>query len=1002
MSSAPRASRLALLLSTALLLTLPAAAQKVATPPASRQAPAAAKGTPRAAAPAADWQTYLADRSAWLYKGSDITPDPAWRFGTLKNGLRYAVRKNGAPPGQVSVRVRIDAGSLNESDSERGFAHFMEHLSFRGSRYVADGEAKRTWQRMGTTFGSDTNASTGFVSTVYKLNLPGDYTRPAQIQANLDESLKILSGMMEAPTLTPAVIDSERPVVLAEQREQPGPQVRVGDVTRATFFAGQPLAERSPIGTIKTLGAATAESVKAFHDRWYRPDKTVVVVSGDVDPDVAERMVAANFGGWKAVGPAPAEVDFGKPDPKAAMTAAVAEPSLPPVVQLAWLRPWKFNEDTVLFNQNRMVDSLAAQIISRRLENRARGGGSFLQAQVSLDDVARSANGTFVNIVPLGKDWEAALRDVRAVIADAKAAPPSQAEIDREIADIDAGYRTRVETARVEASAVQADSMVEALDIRETTTSAETSYAILKDARAKNFFTPDRVLASTRKLFEGDAERAVINTQTPDATATAKLATLLKTDVQAGDAAKRSAQRKVDFSALPKLGAPGKVVSQKPLGGSGILAELKVQDVTFANGVRAQVLQNDSETSRVYVRVRFGGGYNALPADRDTPIWAGEMALVQGGIGKLSQNDVEALVAGRRIGLDFDVEDDAFSYSALTSPADLADQLRLIASRMAAPGWDPKPVERAKSVVTASYGSLSASPDGVLQRDLEGLLRADDARWGTPSPAEVAATTPASFRALWEKRLAAGPVEVQVYGDIPTDKAIAAIAASLGALKPRPAAVGPAPVVKFPAHNATPVVRTHDGPDNQAAAVIAWPTAGGPAQSADARTLDVLANVFTDRLFDRLRTEAGASYSPSVQSQWPMGLAGGGGRLIAIGQVPPEKVDFFFKLAREIAADLAARPITPDEYARVMGPVKQALLRQVNLNVFWMQQLAGASLDPARAAAVETYFDTVRNMSPQAIQAAAAKYLDPTKDWTMEVLPKAVAAKQGAAPTVAR
>src|SRR5258706_5671393 len=58
----------------------------------------------------------IASRDAWLYKGSDITPDPAWRFGTLANGVRYAVRKNGVPPGQVSVRLRIDAGSLMETD----------------------------------------------------------------------------------------------------------------------------------------------------------------------------------------------------------------------------------------------------------------------------------------------------------------------------------------------------------------------------------------------------------------------------------------------------------------------------------------------------------------------------------------------------------------------------------------------------------------------------------------------------------------------------------------------------------------------------------------------------------------------------------------------------------------------------------------------------------------------------------------------------------------------
>ncbi|WP_163360505.1 insulinase family protein, partial [Klebsiella aerogenes] len=85
---------------------------------------------------------------------------------------RYAVRKNGVPPGQVSVRVRMDVGSLMEQDSERGFAHLLEHLSFRGSVHVPDGESKRIWQRLGVTFGSDSNASTTFTATTYKLDLP--------------------------------------------------------------------------------------------------------------------------------------------------------------------------------------------------------------------------------------------------------------------------------------------------------------------------------------------------------------------------------------------------------------------------------------------------------------------------------------------------------------------------------------------------------------------------------------------------------------------------------------------------------------------------------------------------------------------------------------------------------------------------------------------------------------------------------------------------------------
>uniref|UniRef100_UPI001576D326 M16 family metallopeptidase n=1 Tax=Sphingomonas bacterium TaxID=1895847 RepID=UPI001576D326 len=521
----PRAAPLAVLLCGA---SVPALGQ-----PAPAQVPAAP-----AAAPAVivggqiDPATVAVDTSPWLYKGSDIAQDREWHFGRLPNGLRYAVRRNGVPPGQVAIRVRIEAGSLNETDSERGFAHFIEHLSFRGSEYVPDGEAKRTWQRFGATFGTDQNAQTTPTQTVYHLDLPG------ATPTSLDESLKILSGMMEKPNIVPAALNAERPVVLAEQREQPGPQVRVGDTVRATFFAGQPLADRSPIGNIKTLEAATAPTVLAFHDRWYRPANAVVVVVGDMEPDVLARLVTRNFASWRGVGPVPPVPDFGRPHAGLPTTATTVEASIPEVVSTAVLRPWRFNNDTVIFNQRRLVDTIATQVIDRRLETRARAGGSFLQASVGLDDVSRSANITSVNIVPLGDDWELALRDVRGVIADAMTRPPSQAEIDQELAGYDSAMKTQADTARVQMGSHLADDLVQALDIRETTTSPEASYKVFADARAKRMFTPAAILASTRRLFKGDATRAVVNLHAADPAAAPKLAAALRSDVTGAEPAR--------------------------------------------------------------------------------------------------------------------------------------------------------------------------------------------------------------------------------------------------------------------------------------------------------------------------------------------------------------------------------------------------------------------------------------------------------------------------------
>lgn len=916
------------------------------------------------------------DTSPWLFKGSDITPDPEWHFGKLPNGLRYAVRKNGVPPGQVAVRMRIDAGSLYEDDSEQGFAHLIEHLSFRGSKYVPDGEAKRVWQRFGATFGSDSNASTTPTQTVYKLDLPG------ATDAKLDESLRIFSGMMAAPAITAAGLAAERPAVLAEQREAPGPQVRYSDAIRATFFAGQPLAERSPIGTIKTLEAATPASVQAFHDRWYRPERAVVIVSGDIDPQVAADLVVKNFAGWRGKGPNPADPDFGKPTKDEPPTKTIAEPALPPIVVTATLRPWEYRDDTIVFNQKRLVDFLAMRLINRRLETRARGGGSFLQASVSLDDISRSANATMTNIIPIGDDWEAALKDVRAVIADAMTNPPSQAEVDRELAEFDAAMKNEVATARVEAGAKQADDMVQALDIRETVAGPKTSYEILQDARTKGMFTPASMIESTSRLFKGDVNRALLNTRVADTNAATKLAAALQADVSKL-AGKRTQQANVDFSRLPKLGTPGKVTARERVG------DPEMEKVTFANGVRALVYGNGSETGRVYLRVRFGRGYQALPGDRPTVAWAGDTALVASGIGKLNQGDLDQLTTGRRMGLDFDIADDSFIMGAQTTPGDYADNLTLMAAKLAAPRWDAAPVARARAAMLAGYPGLTSSPDGVMARDLERLLRDGDPRWGVPPLEQVQALTAGDFRKLWEPLLATGPIEVDVFGDIKAEEAIAAVAKSFGALRPRKVdATAPAPV-RFPAHVDTPVIRTHKGDDTQAAAVIAWPTGGGSADHAESRRLDVLAAVFADRLFDRLRSAAGASYSPSAQSQWPVGQPGGG-RLIALGQVAPDKVPLFFKLSREIAAELVSTPISADELKRTIVPMLQYMARASSGNQFWLIQTSGGAFDPNRIEASRSLVSDMTGITPETLQATAAKYLRPDRDWTMAVVPEKV------------
>ena len=962
MTHFPRAiRRLALVLPAVLLVPQPLLAQEPATPSPQHVTPAG--GTP------------------WIYEGSDVPRDEEWIFGELPNGLRYAVRKNGVPPDQVSVRVRIDAGSLHEEDSELGYAHLLEHLLFRESRYLGPAEAIPTWQRLGATFGSDTNAETSPTHTVYKLDLPNVN------EAKLAESMKLLSGMVRSPVLSDANVKAEVPIVLAEKRERGGPGERAGNASREVLFSGQRLATRTPIGTEETLGAATGDSVSAFYKRWYRPENAVIVAAGDMDPLQLAAEIEKWFGDWQGEGPAVPAPDFGDPvapagaDPENPVgeVGVVVEPDLPRSFTYAVMRPWRPVQDTVAYNEGLLRDALAQALINRRLESRARAGGSYLYAQVSQDDVSRSADMTFVSFAPLTDDWKTALDDIRGVIADALATPPSQEEIDRELAEFEIVFKSQVEQRRVLPGPRLADDIVNAVDIREAVAAPETVLTVFNSMRET--ITPELVLDHTRALFTGDVIRASYVTPATGEASAEAIRAALGEDI-AADAEARVAAQAISFDDLPAVGEPGEVVAQAPIG------VLDIEQVEFANGVKAILWANDAEPGRVAVKVRFGAGYRAI--DPEDAVYAnlGYAALIGSGIGDLGQEELDVLATGRKFGFDFQTGDGAFSFYAQTREQDLEEQLYLFAAKLAMPGWDPNPVIRAKAAGKLAYESYGANPNGVLQRDLEYLLSDRDARFRTPTPQMFDAATPEGFRETWEPLLKQGPVEVLVFGEFDKAATVDALRRTFGALAPRDAA--PADVlerpVAFPEAGET-VVRHHRGDANQAAAVIAWPSGAGVENLRESRRLEVLVSLFNNRLMEAMREHAGASYSPVVRSEWPSDV-NSGGRIAALAQLRPEDVPVFFAEAERIAQELASAPVSEDEYNRVVEPLRQYVSRASTGNLFWLYQLEGATQDPRRIPMLRFLLADYTQTPPAELQALAQKYLGSRAGWRLAVIPQ--------------
>jgi zinc protease len=951
-------------------------------PAAAEQANPAPSASPSPAAQAPPAPQYAKPNDPWIYRGTDIPADPQWLFGEMPNGIRYAVRSNSVPPGQVSIRIRIDAGSLYETESEQGFAHLIEHLTFRESKYLGNNEAIPTWQRLGASFGSDTNALTTPTQTVYKLDLP-NVSRP-----DLDESMKLLSGMIEEPALSKANLETEVPIVLAERRERTGADERVARATRETLFAGQLLADRPPIGTVETLEAATPQSVRAFHDRWYRPENTVIVVVGDYPREYLASLVERWFADWKVAGKPAAAPDFGAPkappnaDPALPVgeTRVIVEPGQPRGFNFAYLRPYHQVIDNLEYNRGNLLDAVAMAVINRRLETRARGSANYLVASVDNQNISRSANATMVSFVPLSADWRAALKDVRGVIAGALEQPPTQAEIDREVAELDVVFANQVQQATVQAGAAMADDVVGAVDIREAVGSPALFLQVFRNMKAR--FNPAEVFAHTKELFSGTVLRAVYLTPEMGEADAATIAAAMQETAVAEDRSRATAEP-VSFADLPPIGTPAAPVARHKIG------IYDIEQLDYANGVKAMVWDSGNEPGRVTVRVRFGSGSRAFSAQDAVYARLGQMALVSSGEDGLDQDALDRISTGRKMGFDFDIKDAAFTFNAATRQEDLADQLYLFAAKLAMPRWDANPVERARASAKLAYPSYGTDPASVLGRDLEWLLSNRDPRYATPTPAALDAASPEGFRKVWEPLLKQGPIEVDVFGDIDTAAAVEALNRTFGALQPRQPIPADALArgLSFPAPTVQPVVLHHSGEADQAAAVVAWPTGGGSARLPESRKLELLGEVFQNRLLQAMREKAGASYSPQVQSTWPLDLDSGG-RFMAMTQLPPALAPEFFATADKIAADLAATGPTADELARATEPLRQLLNRLETGHAFWLNQLEGATMDPNRINLLPSIMNDYTVSTPAEMKALAARYLQPGKAFRVEVLPE--------------
>ena len=910
--------------------------------------------------------------AAWLYQGSDLPADPAWRFGTLPNGLRYAVRRNVRPERQVSIRVRIAAGSLHERPEELGWAHLVEHLAFRGTASFADREARHIWQQLGASFGSDTNAFTGITQTFYQLDLPN------ADREKLDRSLHVMADMMSTALFDPAAVDAERQIVIAEKERRPELSVRLSQAARELLHHGLTFAGRDTIGTEATLRAATAPGLRAFYQRWYRPDRATVVMVGDADPDMMVQLIEARFGGWRATGPAPAEPELGTLADPAERVQSVVYPGAPTNALIGWVRPYQTERPTRVRERRRLEELLGVTILNRRLERHARGESAFISAGVGVNNHVGTAEFTQLAVTARGGRWEEAVREAFAIVADSLRAPPSAAEIERELSNLRTATQAAVQGEPTTPSQAWATQLVNAVDSEEVVIAAAARQALF--AELAPLMTPDRVAAATRELFTGSPPRLLLLSPAPIEGGPAALTSGLAAAERAQPSA-RGEERQVGFDSLPLPGEPGREIAREQV------ADLGVTIVRFANGSTLTFKPTRFDEGRVFVRLRFGRGVAGLDPARPSLGWASG-SVGPSGVADLDLDAMERLLTGRRIGMAFGIEEDAFVLSAGTSPEDLADQLRLLTAKLTHPRWDPALFRRFQTGALQSFDLQFATASARGQRELSALTRPGDLRFRPVTRDELAGATSEALQAFYAPRLREGPVHAAIVGDLTLEQAIEAARRTIAALPARTTPPPPADPARSlpPPPNPEPARFTHNGDPAQAFAVIGWSTLGGIENLKARRALSLAGNILQVRLFDRLREQEGASYSPSAAhnssetfSNW--------GIFYAAAEVRPDRVATFFRVAREVVAELAARPVQPDEFARAQNPVVSGIERRLATNPYWLTAIENFATQPAEIASVRSYLSDYRGLTPEDVRRAVAEHVAEQGDWSMVVLP---------------
>jgi len=897
--------------------------------------------------------------NGWGVALTDVTPDPAIRYGKLPNGMRYAIRRNAVPKGAGALRLQFEFGSIGEAEGERGLAHFIEHMAFNGSTNVPEGEMIKILERQGLKFGPDTNAATGFDSTTYMLDVP------SADDAHLDTAMMLMREVAGEVRFDPKAVDRERGVILGERRARDTFQLHQAEDQIGFQLPGTLYPKRFPIGTEAVLKTASAATLRNLYHRYYRPEYATLVFVGDADPALIEARIRTTFSSWKGVGPAGTALPRGTVDLKRpTQYDTFVDPAVATTVTMTSFRPWASPPDTTTDRRNELVKSLAIGMFNRRIARLASLPGSVLLGGGMNDGKTEDA-ALNTSLVIAAKDgaWKDALTATEQELRRALQHGFSSAELDLQRAEMLGALKASVAQADARSHQALASAILQTIGDPDFVTTPAYRLALF-DQSAKSI-TPDQVNTVFRGLWSGSAP--LIHIAAKEQVDTRLVAATFADSAKFAVAAPK-AQAAVAFG-YDNFGPPGRIVEDKSI------ADLGIRTIRFANNVRLNIKRTDFEVGKVAFSIRMAGGQLALPYDKPGVGMMVSALSSLAATGKHSLDEIRTLAAGRVVSLGAVIADDAMLSAGTTTVGDLGLQMKLSAAYLTDPGYRAEAASQWINLVPIIDKQIVSNPSSVAATRLPPLLASGDWRFGLPPTAELTKRTLGEARKLLAPIAASAPIEIGIVGDIDQTAAIAAVASSFGALPARAATIPAYTEARKAAFRTdrSPILLTHAGGADQAMVAAVWST----TDDSDYRKvigLAMLKEVADLLLTDRIREELGASYGVSVASSMSDTFPNFG-YLMVSSIVAPDKADEIDQAITGVARTLRIAPVAADVLARARQPMIEQATKSLRENAYWMAYVDEAQTEPARLDRTRTRDRLIRSITAAEVQALAVEYL---------------------------